>query len=1469
VRRVAAIPGKASVERPFVEREQDLKKHASRQNGSTKSLGICIGASTLSMVSVKRNGEGNIAVEDTFMSVHHGNPQELLESTIAALPLQEYDKVAVTGRKFRHLVNLTSIPEPKAVEEAFLYTNGNGRNVQAIVSAGSETFMLYHLGRDGRISSVHAGNKCASGTGEFFLQQIKRIGIGLEDAVRLARSEEPYKVSGRCSVFCKSDCTHATNKGVPKERVTAGLCLMMAGKILELVKKVSSDHVMVIGGCALNTVMIDHLKKEVPNVVIPDEAPYFEALGCALWALKNDTAPAPEAASLFRSDRDTFFHLPPLQDAEAMVDFKSVPRGQAREGDRCILGLDVGSTTTKAVLMRIDDDRILASDYLRTNGDPVGASRSCYQSLLTQLGEIRVSIAGLGVTGSGRQIAGFHAMTAGVINEIIAHATGAVYFDREVDTIFEIGGQDAKYTHITNGVPSDYAMNEACSAGTGSFLEEAAKETLNIGMEEIAPIALKGKNPPNFNDQCAAFISSDIKNAFHEGISMEDIVAGLVYSICMNYNNRVKGNRTVGRKVFMQGGVCYNRAVPLAMATLTGKHIVVPPDPGLIGAFGVALEVKNRQRLRLLEEGDFSLQALINRDIAYGEPFICDGGKEKCDRRCEIARLRIDGKTYPFGGACNRWYNLRAKINIDAQKLNHVVQYERMIFPLSSPDAKPRPASAPTIGINKSFFTNTYFPLYRTFFEKLGFEILLPDTLKREGIDLKSAEFCYPAEIAHGYLYDLLGKNPDYLFLPQIKGDYVKHGGDVGVTCPLSQGEPYYLAAAYKHNEAYKRLKEKGRILNPVIDFSEGYPRSEKGFTDMAAVLGVKKRQAVQAFRDALAEQERVSTDLGDLGMQALIELERDPDAFAVVIFGRPYNALVSEAHKGIPNKLASRGVRVIPLNALPPVDKIGKDNMYWSAGQRILSAAVQVIRHPQLFGCYITNFSCGPDSFLIGYCREMMGKKPSLTLELDNHVADAGLETRIEAFIDIIKRYRELEKEKKIDLVARPFTPAKIEKINEESVFVDSSGARTPLTDARVHIIIPSMGRFLSEAAAACFRGMGMSASALPPADDETLKLGRGHTSCKECLPLIITTGSFLKYVKERRDRDEKLVYFMPTASGPCRYGQYSIFLADLIRRLQIADAALLSPTAEDSYSGFGGQTLALALWNGSIVASLFEEMYATLITNAVMPAEARMLFEKEWDLVLHLLETAPDLKMLGKALEKVSERLRAIPVKRTLADTPVVLLAGEIFVRHDGISRQYLMEELARRGFASRVSTIMEWIYYTDWCVKEGVAKGEITAKERLALLLRSRIMKKREKTFRGILSQSKLCGDKLEDVDHIVKHTGRLINPQLVGEAILTVGSVLHEIIDHCCGAIAIGPFGCMPNRLAESILNREMNVEGKMNAGGKSSQVLGLSQKIQDLPFLAIESDGNRFPQIITAKLEAFLLQAGRLHDELGK
>ena len=457
-----------------------------------RSLGICLGASTVSIVQLEldRDEQSNSTANpkpriiDFSLHPHEGDPKQTLLDAFSRLEPESFDRIAATGRKFRRFVNLSSISEPETVEYAYPYVKPPDVDCPAVVSAGGETFMVYALNRSGSIANVITGNKCASGTGEFFLQQLRRMDASLDEAAQWATVEQPHHVSGRCSVFCKSDCTHATNKGIPKSQVTAGLCKMMANKIMELLKKVERSNIMVVGGTARNRMMIEYLQQEIPGLIVPDEAPYFEALGAALWALENETAPYPGHAHLLLNEVATFDNLPPLGQFADQVEFKTMATGKVQPADDCILGLDVGSTTTKAVLMRTTDNAVLASVYLRTSGDPVGASRRCYDSILDQVRRqvdpAEITISGLGVTGSGRQIAGLHALTDGVINEIIAHATAAVYFDPKVDTIFEIGGQDAKYTYITNAVPSDYAMNEACSAGTGSFLEESALETLGV-----------------------------------------------------------------------------------------------------------------------------------------------------------------------------------------------------------------------------------------------------------------------------------------------------------------------------------------------------------------------------------------------------------------------------------------------------------------------------------------------------------------------------------------------------------------------------------------------------------------------------------------------------------------------------------------------------------------------------------------------------------------------------------------------------------------------------------------------------------------------------------------------------------------------------------------------------------------------------------------------------------------------------
>jgi predicted CoA-substrate-specific enzyme activase len=1443
-----------------------------------KSLGMCLGASTVTMVHVeldpRAGNDGAPRVVSHSLNVHEGDPKRTLRRALEKIEVHSFERIAATGRKFRKFVNLTSISEPEAVEYAYPFVKPAGVECPAVVSAGGETFMVYVMDRAGRIANVVTGNKCASGTGEFFLQQLRRMNVDLEEAARFATDETPHLVSGRCSVFCKSDCTHATNKGIPRARVTAGLCQMMANKILELLKKVERRGIMVTGGTARNRMMIECLRREIPDLVVPEQAPYFEALGAALWALSHETLPFPGFERLFVEGAATFDRLPPLEDFQAQVEFKTIDQGALRPGDVCLLGLDVGSTTTKSVLLRRSDRALLASVYLRTNGDPVGAARQCYRSTLEQVRRQvdprTIAIVGLGVTGSGRQIAGLHALTDGVINEIIAHATAAVYFDPGVDTIFEIGGQDAKYTYITNSVPSDYAMNEACSAGTGSFLEESAFETLGVRMEEIAAVALKGRRPPNFNDQCAAFIASDIKNAIHEGVPHEDIVAGLVYSIGMNYANRVKGNRPVGEKVFMQGGVCYNHAVPLAMAALVGKPIIVPPEPGLMGAFGVALEVQKRIDEGLLAEARFDLEALAGREVVYGRTFTCRGGKEKCDRRCSINVIEVDGRKHPFGGACNRYYNIRHRVSYDIEKLDLVSERQRLVFNIHGvpPLTPSAPGARPRVGMNRSFLVNTFYPLYSQFFDQLGFDVVLPDIPTQAGIDQRGAAFCYPVEMAHGFFDTLLTSErpPDFIFLPHFKAVPNADGetSSQSQVCPLVQGEPYYLQTSFRG--ALDRLARRGTsLITPLIDLSRGIADAEEPLLEAARRMGVGRRAAREAFAVAMQRQIACFAAMRAAGRRMLADLEAAPSTFGVVIFSRPYNGFAEEAHMGIPHKFASRGIAVMPLDFLDLEQERSKRHMYWGMGKLLMKASRLVEKHPQLFGTYITNFSCGPDSFVISYFRDIMGRKPSLTLELDSHTADAGLETRVEAFLDIVQAYRQLASKRLIAPRAADFTPARTVLDGGQAQVLTSAGETLPMTDPRVTVLIPSMGRLGTEAFVAVLKGYGLHAKAGRENDEAILKIGRANTSCKECLPLILTTGTLLSYIQNGKRPDEVLVYFMPTGSGPCRFGQYYIHMEDLVRRLRIPDVALLALSSDNSYVGMDKHFERHAWW-AVIVSDVMEDIRAMLLANAVDPPAAMTVFDEQWVEIRSAMERG-DFNILKDRLAVCAGRLRRIPLKRPVSAVPTISLTGEIFVRRDALSRQYLTERLAEKGFATVCAPVAEWVHYCNYLVENGFNQNPLSAMQKFKLKLRNFFQGRYEKQIKSILARSGLVQAWGLDVATVIENASPHISPDLQGEAVLTVGGSLTEIIHHACGVIAIGPFGCMPNRLSEAILSETMTAREKLATDPKNPALRAILTDVDELPFLAIETDGSPFPQLITAKLETFMLRAERLHQRM--
>ncbi|MBF0625125.1 MAG: activase [Magnetococcales bacterium] len=1411
------------------------------------ALGLCTGAATVTGVLLSRDAgmvPGGATILATAVRPHEGHPRRVVSALLEDWRARgTMDRVAVTGRGFKDFLHLTALTEARAVEAALAWRFRQEQSAPppaALVSLGGETFLAYLLDGVGRIHSVVSGNKCAAGTGEFFLQQIRRLGFTLDQVADLEPDPEPHPVSGRCAVFCKSDCTHAANRGVPRSRLLAGLCRMMAGKVLELLDKAGRPSpVLLTGGVTANPLLRHFLVEQGVAFHVPPEAPWFEALGAALWALDHPTRPLPPPGRLFRSLPVPQGALPPLESHVDRVVFHPDQPLAPRPGMTCLVGLDVGSTTTKAVVMEEADGGLLASVYLRTNGDPVSAARACYQGLIDRLRAAgcppeALRIRGLGVTGSGRAIAGLHGGTDGVVNEIIAHATAAARFDPGVDTLFEIGGQDAKYTHLSQGVPGDYAMNEACSAGTGSFLEEAAGEVLGVALEDIAAAALAGTDIPDFSDQCAAFIASDVKNAIHAGRGTAAIVAGLVYAVCRNYLNRVKGNRPVGDRILMQGGVCCNRAVPLAMAGLTGRTIIVPPQPGLMGALGAALEVRRRLAGGELEPQTVDLAALAGRTLVNGRSFRCPGRKEACDRLCTIAIVRIGNRNHPFGGACGKFDHRRGD-RVDPAGLDWVRAREDRLW-------QPIAASSPVrgrVGFNRSFLMHELHPLLAGFFAALGYQPVLPGDPGPREESRPYAPFCFPGELAHGYFRSLLREiqPPDFLFLPHVRALPAQSDQSSAQTCPVVQTEPSWLRAAQVTGE------QRPRVFSPVLDLTAGLDGARRPLAAIARRLGQSRRAIDHAWRAALAHQEAFRDWRRELGRRLLAELAAAPGRFAVVLFSRPYSGLAREANMNIPLRLAGRGVMVMPFDCLAPEDSPSRPGMYWGVGQRLLAAARLVADHPQLYGVWVTNFSCGPDSFLLGYFRDLMAAKPALTLELDSHTADAGLETRIEAFLEVAALHQRRGRPPFPAAAPAPFQPARIQPTPDGLRVVTSAGELLPLDHERVTALVPWVGTWFTAALAAALRGVGVQTLCHGPTSPEVLQRGRRLASGKECLPLILTTGMLFGHLDRPRRPGEVLLYFMPTAAGPCRFGQYAAFMNDLIRREQVADAALLSLTSEDSYGGLGSRFTRLTWW-GIVVTDLIEDIRALLLANAREPRMALDRLEAEWNLILESLEKG-SLRGLAAQLTRSARVLAVIAQRRPPGEVPRVALAGEIYVRRDPFASNRLTELLAERGFATLCSGIAEWVHYSDHLVTRDLVDPPLSRGRKVGFWIRQRVMAADEARLRRALAPCGLLPPRPPSLRAILAAGTAHLPLALTGEAVLTTGQALVEDGGRVCGLIAVGPFGCLPNRISQAILE----------------PVLGGPDR---LPFLALETDGAPLPQLAHARLDAFCLQAERYH-----
>jgi len=1390
-------------------------------------IGINIGSVSVNVVSIDENGKYLISKE-----AHLGKPTVVLEELLHKLPKSDKRFYGISG-------SFGEISEIAAIERAVQSLN---EKFDAIISLGGEALVLYVLDEEGFIVNVLSHDKCAAGSGEFFIQQIDRLGLTLEEAIKLASKGKKVEIASRCSVHCKSDITHKLNKGeATVEDLLVSVLASMANKVKALAIQTQRplQRLLVIGGVALNEVLVRLLREELSEteIVVKDVSAVFEAYGTALLVKDN-----PQEDELHLKSEKSFTKHPSLRQFRDLVKiFESpvIPRDFNRN-KQFILGVDVGSTTTKAVLLDPDDKVILASYYGRTNGKPIKATKKCIQEIVKQVGDLQIYL--VGVTGSGRALVGAYLGTAAIYNEISAHSEGAVFFDPEVDTIFEIGGQDSKYMFLQNGVPVDYAMNAACSAGTGSFLEESAKGDLGISVYDISSIAIEAATPVRFKADCAAFINTDIRTALQEGYRREDIIGGLVYSIVDNYLNKVKDSRPIGKKVFFQGGVAKNHSVGYAFAQATESEIIIPPNPELMGAFGIALLVKTKyeqHEVNAMPEKT-TLKGLIKSKLKSLGTFTC----KACENYCTIERYEVGGRRFSFGGSCSKYEHQWRQMKVE-EKPDYVHKRNQLILAQNpSPKEEGENRSKGKIGIPRALLVHSLFPLYSTFFQELGYEVILSDIDKEKEI-MTNAAFCFPIQILHGAVLDLIKKGIKRIFIPHIHTMTKGENWLDATFCPITQASPYFISTAFKE----------ATFLKPVLDYSDGYENNPALVTMAIEELNETRTLAEKAYQKAVAKQLAVERELQQMGEELTKEL-KEKDEIGILLVGRSYNAFPPETSLRIPKKLASMGVTVIPFDFLK---KQEVKDIPWFFVNYAKVAINLSLKHDNLFLLYINSFSCTIDAFSQNYVRTELRNKPYLMLELDAHTADAGIQTRLEAFLEIIKNYR--AGKRKVE--SKQFQVAKVKRRNGKVVVITSQGKQLSIRDPRVKLYLPSFSKYHTQLGDKILSLFGFNVGGTTDIKLDYLLKGYRFSSGKECIPLPVVLGQILTLVKKRKP-GEIIGLYMIRGGAPCAVYSYFHYIEQFLEKNQIENVFLFR---FDFLTKFLGTKLTRVLRYVPGAVILGDLMWE--IESALMVVGQQGSLEQLTTYWEQFLGEAKTLKEYRRGIKKLIRNIAKIPRKQSPKEVPKVLVSGDFFVRFSSFFLGELREIYAKEGIIVKSTDLFELFIYS-----QSYMSGYLVNKEwkkdpdKLGTILRATtspwddaskvlligkigvgVMLRMERRLRKRFGKTGLLYAHPNELSNIYRLSEPLISPLIFGEAIPTVGKGMEALEGSLYDSLVLtGPFNCLPYKVAQAIL-KPIYLENQMPFLVFDVDISAVNPNVKRLIYANIEQIKRRREDIV--------------------
>lgn len=1362
------------------------------ENKQKIRLGIDIGSTTAKVVAVN---ELNEILYSKYVR-HHARVKEAMLTCLEELEKIVGDRVVsvrMTGSIGMGVAEKSAIPFVQEVVAATRAIRKAYPGVQSLIDIGGEDAKVVFF-KDGEAKDLRMNGNCAGGTGAFIDQMAVILGVEVEELDGLAaRSTKIYPIASRCGVFCKTDIQNLVAKNVSREDIAASIFHAVAVQTVVTLAHGCDIRppVLFCGGPltfmpTLRKAFKDYLSLKEEDIVLPANGTQLPALGAALYEVQAGQEKEMRLSELLASlreepasdDKGEARGLPPVFKDE--MEYRvwqirmaehTVSKASLRKGSQEVfIGVDSGSTTTKIVVTD-EQARIVYSYYTNNEGNPIGAVEHGLRKLqeeCTACGA-ELIIRGGCSTGYGEDlIKAAFGFRWGIV-ETIAHYLAARHLDKEVSFIFDIGGQDMKAVFVSEGVINRIEINEACSSGCGSFIETFARN-LGYTPAEFASLACQAQHPCDLGSRCTVFMNSKVKQVLREGATVEDIAAGLAYSVvknCLYKVLKLKDVSALGKHIFVQGGTMRNDAVVRAIELLTGAEVTRCDLPELMGAYGCALYAARHVET----EASVSLDELTDKASFSPRELHCRG----CENQCRVTAYTFgNGRRYYSGNRCERVF---ANGATGAQGINAYKLKEKLLFD--------RPSSAPegalTIGIPRCLNMFEDYPFWHALFTGCGLRVCLSDAsdykaYERDARMVMSDNICFPAKLVHSHIHNLQEKKVDRIFMPFVVFEKQRDGYN-SYNCPIVTG----------YSEVVKGgLGDAAPIDSPAITFKDKKLLQEQ-CKEYLVGLGISPSVISQSFEEAMRAQSAFETEAMCLNERVFAKA-RETGALAVLLAGRPYHADPLIQH-GVGDLLAGMGIYVLTDDIVRGRKMTGDDAHFveqWAYPTRILDAArwcagqdnkVQFVE--------MTSFGCGPDAFLVDEVRSLLmrhGKSLTL-LKLDDINNIGSMKLRVRSLLESLKLLPESQEEHRQE---KPFSTT--------PVFDKAARGRK--------ILIPFFTPFLSPLLPAIMKVAGYDVENLPLSDARSAEWGLKYANNEVCYPATLIVGDIIKAFKSGRYDPSKTAVAITQTGGQCRASNYLPLIKKALVDAGFAEVPVISVTFGDMMGNYqpGFKMNWLKLMPVAVRSILYSDCMAKFYYASVVREKEK---GQARALTGHYLDEARKLILSGHTsgmYDLLAEAAKAFDEISLRKSFPKVGVVGEIFLKFNPFAQQYVTDCLTGQGIEV-VPPLITGFFLQSFVNKEAWGKSHIE---------RNRIP---SSVFRGayrliwkeVEHANRVCAaypyfTPFEDIFEQARRASQVItlNAQF-GEGWLLPGEIVSYVMEGVKNVVSLQPFGCIANHI----------------------------------------------------------------------